>query len=502
MNKRMISHLIAGASVAATSSLFGGTETWFTPLTESATVMSPNSTEELTAPWVSPDNISQVNIVSLRQVEDAVLGAGESLVRVPGLGTGASMFDMIAYDPSGSYLFIPHETSVGAGVTRHDIHNRKSEVLFEGDGTGVWTNDYGAFDPCRFTPNGTLWLAEEWAGEGRVIEVTNPFVDLENGGVTNIQEVDTIANVSHEGIMFSKQYDDVVYYVDEDNSGCIYKFVMTTAGDYTAGQTFVLSVDAFAGDASLTWNNAANSGQARTGAATWVALTDASGTPLTSTDPFLNAGSARNGRVAADEIDGTPYGRPEDTEVGALANGNEVLYFTATSEAAVYSVEITSGTTATVRVFCSDSSTPKNLGFAGTTASLNSPDNLAQDALGNIYVIEDAPNSSSTGGDIWFIRDTDGDGVAESIDHFLSIRADGCEATGMIFNPVNPTEFVISVQHPDSTDLTSVTDGLGDAVWMFDLSGIDNTNFVNFLDYATKYPAKANYFAERFNLIN
>lgn len=502
MNTKLISHLIAGTTVAALAPLFAGTETWFTPLTESATVLSPNSTEELTAPWISPSGISQVNLVNLRQVEDVVLGAAQSIVRVPGLGNTSSMFDMIAYDPSGSYLFIPHETSVGAGVTRHDIHNRKSEVLFAGDQSGDWTNDYGAFDPCRFTPNNTLWLAEEWSGEGRVIEVVNPFVDLENGETTSIREVNTIANVSHEGIMFSKQYDTVVYYVDEDNSGSIYKFVMTTAGDYTAGQTFVLNVDAFAGDATANWNSGANSGQARTGAATWVAMTDAAGAPLTAADPFLNAGSARNGRTAADEINGTPYGRPEDTEVGTLANGNEVLYFTATSEAAVYSVEITSNSEAIVRLFCSNSVTPKNLGFAATSGSLNSPDNLAQDALGNIYIIEDKPNGDATGGDVWFARDTNNDGVAESIDHFLSVQADGSEATGMIFNPANPAEFVVAVQHPDSTNLANVPDGLGDAVWMFDISGISNSNFVTFLDYATKYPAKANFFAQRFNLIN
>ncbi len=89
-----------------------------------------------------------------------------------------------------------------------------------------------------------------------------------------------------------------------------------------------------------------------------------------------------------------------------------------------------------------------------------------------MYIIEDAPNSSSTGGDIWFGRDVDNDGVAESLDHFLSIRVAGSEATGMIFNPTKPMEFVVAVQHPTSTDLTQVPDGFGDAVWVFDVSSI------------------------------
>jgi secreted PhoX family phosphatase len=61
--------------------------------------------------------------------------------------------------------------------------------------------------------------------------------------------------------------------------------------------------------------------------------------------------------------------------------------------------------------------------------------------------------------------------VAESVDHFLSIRVNGSEATGMIFNPAVPTEFVVAVQHPSSTDLAKVPNGLGDAVWSFNVSG-------------------------------
>ena len=186
--------------------------------------------------------------------------------------------------------------------------------------------------------------------------------------------------------------------------------------------------------------------------------------------------------------------------VGTLANGNEVLYIAVTSEQSVISIEILeqghgkghghwhwnwknkgacaqpSGK-AIVRTFVSNAS-PKNLGFAPTTGVLNSPDNLAIDPLGNIYVIEDAPNGSSTGGDIWFVRDTNNDGVAESMDHFMSIRVAGSEATGMIFNPAVPTEFVVACQHPNSTNLEVVPDGLGDAVWSFNVSNIPNQKFV------------------------
>lgn len=383
------------------------------------------------------------------------------------------MFDMLAFDDDGENIFIPHETPFGAGVTRYNVANDFAETLFAGDQQGAlgnWANDYGAFDPATFTPNHTLLLAEEWAGEGRVIEVLNPHAP-----VASIQkrELTAIMNVSHEGLRFSRD-GRTLYFVDEDNSGCIYKLVMRSRGDYTRGQTFALQGNAFAGDPAASWNAASNAAAVRAGEAKWVPMTDMNGNALTTVDPFDNAGGpdARAGRFACDELGGTPFGRPEDVEVGELGNGREVLYFTATSEQAVYSVEMMGARSAMVRLAAQEGVTPKNLGFPATSGVLNSPDNLAQDALGNIYVIEDAPNGSSTGGDIWFMRDADSDGVAESLDHFMTIQVAGSEATGMIFNPAKPAQFVVAVQHPNSTDLGLVPNGFGDAIWLFDLKDI------------------------------
>ena len=169
-----------------------------------------------------------------------------------------------------------------------------------------------------------------------------------------------------------------------------------------------------------------------------------------------------------------------------------MLYIAITSESKVISIEILENRArnkppvptgkAIVRTLLSNAGTPKNLGFEATTGVLNSPDNIAMDAAGNLYIIEDAPNGSSTGGDIWFARDKNSDGVAESLDHFMSIRVNGSEATGMIFNPAVPTEFSVCVQHPSSTDLAVVPAGLGDAVWSFNLTNIPNQGFVKALN--------------------
>lgn len=470
MNK-LLPTLLSCTIAAVSQGVLAGSDVYFTPLTQSAAVASPNHVNELNSPWQAPAGISQTNLTSVSKIEADI--TRQSTVRASGLGSSASMWDMVAYDETGKFIFIPHETMYGAGVTRYDIENDQAEVLFHGDEGGLnsnWANDWGAFDPSLWTPHQTLFLAEEWSGEGRVMEVLNP---MDSPNSIQVRELTNIPNVSHEGLRFSKN-GKTLYFIDEDNSGSIYKIVFSNANDYTKGQVFVLSVDNFTGNPAARYDDASNSDAARTGSATWVALTDANGNALTEQDPFSNEGGsgARAGRLAADELNATPYGRPEDIEVGTLANGNEVLYFTATSEAAVYSVEMQRRNKAMVRVFLSDAETPKNAGFAPTTAVINSPDNLAQDALGNIYVIEDSPNSSDVGGDIWFAKDLDNDGVAESVYHFLSLQADGSESTGMIFNPAKPTEFVVSVQHPDSTDIAEVENGFGDALWKFDIADV------------------------------
>ena len=497
-------------AIACSQSLLAGTDPYFNPLTQSTAVASPNHVNELNSPWQAPPGISQKNLMSMREVEADLT---QSIQRVTELGSNASMFDMIAYDPSGKYLFIPHETAWGAGLSRYDIENDRNELLFAGDQLGAtdpnceadsqdprdptvscaaWANDFAAFDPARWTPNDTVIVAEEWSGLGRVVEVMNPYgsapVDptstaLEKGKDWRVLE--SIAKVAHEGINFSQKYPNkVIYFIDEWNSGSIYALVLNQVGDYAGGgQTFVLSVDAFeatGGDATANYNEGANATAARFGPATWIPITDKLGKPLPGvTDPFRNGPTndprsnddTRGGRVAADDVGGTPYGRPEDLEIGTLPNGNEILYIAVTSEQAVISIEILPKSKAEVRLFA-DRNTPKNLGFAATTGRIDSPDNLAQDALGNIYIIEDQPNSGNVGGDIWFARDTDNDGVAESVDHFMSLQVAGSESTGMIFDPTDPTRFVLAVQHPTSTDLGTVPDGYGDAVWEFDLSDV------------------------------
>lgn len=494
---------VSALALAVSQAALAGTEPYFNPLTQSAAVASPNHINELNSPWQAPAGVSQKNLTSMSEVEADTF---QSIQRVDFDGRGnpagnvASMFDMLAYSPRGRYIFIPHESPVGAGITRYDRKNDFAELIFAGDENGdrndlngsSWDYDYGAFDPARMTPNGTVIAGEEWSGRGRIVEIMNPLgpapADPVAGSATmehgvDYRELNSIARVSHEGINFSiEQKNEVLYYVDEDRSGSVYKLVLVNKGDYaTGGQTFVLATDGYMGTVDERWDGSGSEDSvinqseevqaSRFGMATWVPLTDETGIPLTGIrSPFESGdeGSTRPGRDAADDAGGTPFGRPEDMTIGYSADGNEMLYIATTSENAVISIEELGDGKAMVRQFAS-TSTARNAGFQQTTGVLNAPDNLAQDALGNIFIIEDSPNRSDVGGDIWFARDTNGDGIAESLDHFLSLQVDGSEATGMIFHPRKPGRFVVAVQHPDSTDLAEVPEGFGDAIWEFNL---------------------------------
>ena len=80
---------LATASVVAAPLPFGGTEPYFNPLTQSTAVGSANHLNELSSPWQAPAGMSQVNLMSLKEVEAEV---DQSVQRVAS-SSSSSMFD-------------------------------------------------------------------------------------------------------------------------------------------------------------------------------------------------------------------------------------------------------------------------------------------------------------------------------------------------------------------------------------------------------------------------
>lgn len=411
---------------------------------------SASATDESSAPFMMPAEFKQTLVVDRNTANND-----------PDFASTFGAWDMIALDPSNRYVFIPAETGTGAGLTRYDRQTGDFVTALKGNNSGVFTSDpamwnpqnddFGALDPAEWTPLGTVLTAEEWSGNGRIFEWMNPM--MEAGEDAQVRWLSNIPSVSHEGLKFDT--DGTMYFVDEYNSGSIYKFVPTIANDLSKGQVFVLVVDAYTGNPVANWNDASNSGATRFGPATWVPITDANNQALTTTDPFV-FNADRGGRLAADEVNGTPYGRPEDLE---LVNGR--LYCAVTSENRVLSIELISDTEANVGILVDRNTLDSGTG-APVDTDLANPDNLASDSKGNLYVIED-----NNPGDIWMVHDIDKDGQGESMSRFASLGVAGSEPSGFI-RTNHPDQFLVCVQHPTSGN---------DALWL--ITGSDTLRMPN-----------------------
>ena len=355
-------------------------------------------------------------------------------------------WDMIAPNATGPdagrYIFSVFETGQ-AGIHRTDLQTGVTDTIWGSPAPTPALNSHVAFDASRWTPWGTYLTAEEsWRGStsgnsvyGRLFELTNPLANL---GSTNLVHRNIIPRVSHEGLAFDK--DNSLYYIDELNGGSIYKYVSDTptngATYFDAGVNYVLRV----GD-----GNTPNA----TGAYNWVAFTDNTGAALAGGITYTDANgvTSADGRFTTNQsaFKGTDYQRPEDLEIQTLSNGDQILYFAATTTNDVFSLNLASNT---ISRFLSRSTINEATGSAvGNT--LTSPDNLAIDAQGNIYVIEDQPGGVA---DIWFGRDANRDGVAESMARWASMSTVGAEPTGLYFDMFNKGRAWVNVQHPDSGD--------------------------------------------------
>ncbi|WP_306477178.1 alkaline phosphatase PhoX [Methyloversatilis sp.] len=356
------------------------------------------------------------------------LGLGES---------NSGNWDMITANETGTdagrYLYAPFETGAG-GVQRTDLWTGVTKTIVASGTQGFVAGDFS-----RWTPWGTYMTAEESWGtnstKGRLFEVTNPLADTASADFVHRN---VVPRVSHEGGAFDKN--NSFYFIDEFNGGSIYKYVSAapTASNgnsyFDKGQTFVLKT-----------NGGSNSNAV--GAATWEAITTGTGTPLAGTvNAMVNVGGgtfSMDGRAAADMVGGTNYQRPEDLEMQVLANGDEVLYIATTTTNEVYSLNLA---TSEMKVFA-NRSTFNSVTGAAVGSEFTSPDNLAIDANGNIYIIEDQPGGRA---DIWFAQDADRDGVAESVSRWASLSTVGAEPTGLYFDKFNPNVAYVNVQHPAS----------------------------------------------------
>ena len=397
--------------------------------------------QELTAPFVLAPGYVQ-KVIADRNTQ---LGLGQS---------NSGNWDMIDTNDTGSdagrYLFMPFETG-SAGVQRVDLWDNNYStraVTIVPNGT----KGFVAGDASRWTPWGSYLTAEEsWSdpqqaasGYGRLFEITNPTAAPADINFVHRKIGPADIRVSHEGLAFDKKNN--FYFIDERNDSHIFKFVSanpnaTNGTDFFAsGQTFVLRVGTGLN------NTNTNVNEEVTGAYSWIALTNATGTPLANaivkTDP--NGMSILDGRATPNVIGlhGTNFDRPEDMEIETLANGDQILYVATTTNHKVFALNLAQNE---IDLFASRATIDAATGMAVGNAFTN-PDNMAIDAYGNMYIIEDQDGGVAN---IWKATDVDNDGVAESMEVFATLRTNDAEPTGMYFHPTNGKIYV-NVQHPGS----------------------------------------------------
>ncbi|MCD2450633.1 DUF839 domain-containing protein [Methylicorpusculum oleiharenae] len=379
---------------------------------------------------------------------NAQLAAGQS---------NSGNWDMITANETGPdagrYLFMPYETSAG-GVQRIDLSTKTTTTIVNSGTAG-----FVAGDASRWTPWGSYLTAEEsWnangtSTKGRLFEITNP-VNATGPSDVNFVHRSIIPRVSHEGLAFDKNNN--LYFIDELNGGGIYKYTsanpLATNGNdfFAAGQTSVLKV----GDGA----NANASGSF-----TWASITDLSGAALPGIP--VTDGSV-DGRLAQNVVPSTEYQRPEDLEIKTLENGNQMLFFAATTTDDVWTIDLENNN---IFQFVTRDTLDEATGLA-VGDSLNSPDNLAIDSKGNIYIIEDQGAGFA---DIWAARDENNDGVAESIGRWATLATLGAEPTGLYFDLFDENKAYVNVQHPTSgNDQTFMITApaavpVPGAVWLF-----------------------------------
>ncbi len=414
----------------------------FTPLSASAGPIPVGSPLEATPITLSSPFMRQVSLAD-RTTQNTL---------VPGSNQGS--WDMITANETGPdagrYLFMPFETG-SAGVQRIDLldsnYNTRTVTI-----VAPGTQGFVSGDASRWTPFGTYLTAEEsWGAgstKGRLFEVTNPTTATANGG-TFVQRT-VIPRVSHEGLAFDAANN--LYFVDELNGGTIYKYVPTnpaaTDGNtyFSSGQTFALRVGAGGQDENVVGPIS--------GAFTWQAITNATGGAIPGVSTVLADGTI-DGRVTADHptVLSTAFNRPEDMEIQTI-NGQQRLYFATTDTAnnggigRVYTLNITTGQ---INLFADASTIDLATGLP-VGAGWRNPDNIAIDAEGHIYIVED--RNGGVDDDIWFARDLNFDGdlldAGEGIARWVSNGTQGSEFTGLYFDKFNPNVAYVNIQHPNS----------------------------------------------------
>lgn len=395
----------ANADKPAVSGPFG-----FEPLTESAV---PGSLPAC-APFNLPKGFGQYVVLQEN-------GACPGAATVDAVAGQNDLTDMNTVNETGAevgrFLYRTHENGGGIGaLSAMDLYTGETSVVT--DETFGISPGWSRLDGLEWTPWGTLLAAEENGAFGRMFECEVDGIEF-----LNCELREAVGLMSHEGIAVDG--DGNVYVGDELNGGSIYKFVPDQYGDLSSGTLYALNIPG----SSTVCSGSTGVGVTPMGAAEWLELDVAPG---------------QSARDAADLAGASDFCRPEDAEI---IGPN--LYFATTTTRNVLQIPLNTATPYVTEYF--GINTNVNNESDVEEYGLYSPDNLASDTAGNLYIVED--NSPA---DIWVAgKDLDGDGAADDVSLFATLTTPGAEGTGIYFARTMPGAMFVNVQHAaDGNDMT------------------------------------------------
>jgi uncharacterized protein len=366
---------------------------------------------------------------------------GDAYTDTSVLATVPGNHDYTAYVPTeGSSkigrLSVNHENNPG-GVSIVNVHFNEETYLWEEDAS-VAVDMYTpslvtTIRNCSggTTPWNTVITAEENTSGGdtngdgyndvgwlvEIDPVTAEVMDYNNDGAKD--KLWKMGRMNHENVIIN-QAGTVAYYGEDGGSHCLYKFVPTTANDFTAGTLYALKL-----------NLGLQNDEPMSSTATWVQV------------PNATPADCNSVTTVAASLGATNFNGVEDAEISPV---DGMVYFTSKGKNRIYRFKDTSVTGTTVtefETFVGGQSYPIETATGTVTVDWeDGNDNITFDDKGNLWLLQDGGKNY-----IWVVRPDH----RQSMPHVLlhSSMPAGSEPTGLTFTPDYKYGF-FSVQHPDS----------------------------------------------------